>query len=275
VKDVDVDLRTSLLTGNNRQAISNVELYFSRRGGGVRAFRLQGKLGRAALTGGTRQAREGGALISLTTGDGGALLSFLDLYRRMEGGHLQLVARTGDHGVEGALNVTNFTLHDEPALRRLVTEGVAARDEKGAIKIDTTAAVFQRLSATITRHDGVVVVRDGVLYGPQIGIKLDGSLDFARDKVDMTGTFVPAYGVNNLFSQVPLFGPLLGGGSHEGLFAVNFHIGGPASGPVLTVNPLSAIAPGFLRKIFGIGQIGAGVPPFPSGETTSSTAAPQ
>ena len=91
--------------------------------------------------------------------------------------------------------------------------------------------------------------------------KLDGWLDFAHDRVNMTGTFVPAYGVNDLFSQIPLFGPILGGGTHEGLFAVNFRISGPASAPVLNVNPLSAIAPGFLRKIFGAIDFGAGQSP--------------
>ena len=52
---------------------------------------------------------------------------------------------------------------------------------------------------------------------------------------------------------MPLFGPLLGGSQYEGLFAVNFRVGGQASAPTLTVNPLSAVAPGFLRKLFGVG----------------------
>ena len=52
---------------------------------------------------------------------------------------------------------------------------------------------------------------------------------------------------------MPLFGPLLGGSRNEGLFAVNFRIFGQATAPSLTVNPLSAVAPGFLRKLFGAG----------------------
>jgi hypothetical protein len=46
---------------------------------------------------------------------------------------------------------------------------------------------------------------------------------------------------------------LLGGGQYEGLIAVNFRISGQATAPTLTVNPLSAVAPGFLRKLFGTG----------------------
>ena len=56
-----------------------------------------------------------------------------------------------------------------------------------------------------------------------------------------------------MVAQVPLFGPLLSGGRNEGLFAVNFRLTGQTGAPTLTVNPLSAVAPGFLRKLFGTG----------------------
>jgi hypothetical protein len=58
-------------------------------------------------------------------------------------------------------------------------------------------------------------------------------------------------------------GIFLGGGSNEGLFGVNFRISGPATAPMLTINPLSALAPGFLRKIFGAGEIGTSQMPQP------------
>ena len=75
----------------------------------------------------------------------------------------------------------------------------------------------------------------------------------------MRGTFIPLYGLNNMFGQIPLFGIFLGGGSKEGLVGVTFEVVGPTSGPVLHVNPISAVAPGLLRKFFdfpnGSGQI--------------------
>lgn len=249
-KDIDLDLKTGLATGYNRQSMSAVELRLTRRAGAVRAFQFQARSGRSQITGAARGGREGS--ISLASADGGAFLSFLDLYKRMEGGKMQLNARIADGGLDGSIFVSDFVLRDEPALSRLVAEGAPASAERaGQPGINTSAAAFQRLSARFTRGDGRFTVRDGVLVGQQIGLKLDGTLDTARDQIAMTGVFVPAYGLNNLFSQVPLFGPLLGGDRHEGLFAVNFRIAGPASAPVLTVNPLSAIAPGFLRKIFG------------------------
>jgi hypothetical protein len=93
-------------------------------------------------------------------------------------------------------------------------------------------------------------------------------LDLPKDRVDISGTFVPAYALNNAFAQLPLIGPILGGGRNEGLFGVTFRITGQASAPTLNVNPLSAIAPGFLRKIFGgvAGPVDPNAPlPAPSG----------
>jgi hypothetical protein len=253
-KDIELDLRSPLVTGNNRQALSNVELKLTRRGGAIRNLQLQARTGRSQLSGGIVRGQTGEPLVSLSTQDAGALLSFFDLYKRMEGGRLQLAGRIDDRGIDGSFVVSEFVLRDEPALRRLVTEGVAARDEKNALKIDTTTASFTRLAASFTRTSSQLVIRDGVIYGPQVGIKLDGTVDFGRDQANLNGTFVPAYGLNNLFSQIPVFGPILGGGSNEGLFAVNFRITGQATAPMLTINPLSAIAPGMLRKIFGVGD---------------------
>ncbi len=94
-------------------------------------------------------------------------------------------------------------------------------------------------------------LRDGVMYGSEIGLTVAGSLDFTHDKVALNGTFVPAYELNNLFSKIPLFGVLLGGGTNEGLFAINYHIGGSATAPTLNINPLSAMPSAVLRNIFG------------------------
>ena len=66
----------------------------------------------------------------------------------------------------------------------------------------------------------------------------------------MRGTFVPLYGLNNMFGQIPIVGLFLGGGSNEGLFGITYEVSGPPSTPRPMVNPISAIAPGVLRKFF-------------------------
>jgi len=101
-----------------------------------------------------------------------------------------------------------------------------------------------------TRTGYFFAVSDGVMWGRELGGTLSGQLDYARDRVNFSGTFVPAYGLNNALSKIPVVGLLLTGGKNEGLFAVPFRITGRASQPTLTVNPIAAVSPGFLRKIF-------------------------
>jgi hypothetical protein len=251
-RELDLDLRANLLTGNNGQTISAMELKLVKRASSVREFRLSGRAGRAALTGGMlATAPSGPPQFFVRSSDGGALMSFLDLYRRMDGGQLQLVAMGSGNQMSGVLSVREFMLRNEPALRRLVNEGAGNRDEKTPPPIDTNAVAFDRLQVAFQRTGARLDLRDGAINGPSVGATIEGMLDFGRNQVALNGTFVPAYGVNNLFAKIPLFGPILGGGSNEGLIGVNFRISGAASAPLLSINPLSAIAPGFLRKIFG------------------------
>ena len=66
----------------------------------------------------------------------------------------------------------------------------------------------------------------------------------------MTGTFLPAYGLNRIFGEIPLIGEILGNGRDKGLIGITFKLSGAAKSPELTVNPISLVAPGIFRQIF-------------------------
>ena len=77
-------------------------------------------------------------------------------------------------------------------------------------------------------------------------------------RIDLQGTIVPAYALNSIIGNIPLIGSLLLGGEGQGLFAANYRVTGSAGDPQVSVNPLSALAPGFLRRLF---QPNFGLPP--------------
>ncbi len=68
--------------------------------------------------------------------------------------------------------------------------------------------------------------------------------------MDMTGTFMPAYGINRSSANCRLVGALLGNGRDGGLIGVTYRLKGDVAKPDLHINPLSAIAPGIFRSIF-------------------------
>ena len=69
-------------------------------------------------------------------------------------------------------------------------------------------------------------------------------VEFSKKKL------VPLYGLNNMFGQIPIVGLFLGGGSNEGIFGITYEVTGSTANPRPQVNPISAIAPGLLRKFF-------------------------
>ena len=258
--DVEIDLGLNILTGFNDEAMTGVSGKIAARGSEPQALQLTGRFRNAVLTAGLARRDAGAPILSVQSGDAGALLRFLDLYRRMIGGRMAVEARSGEGVQDGSITIEDFGLKDEPALRRIVSTAVVGQsqnvsEERGGVapiaRSDLDQVLFNRLTADFRKTAGRMEYRDVVIYGAQVGFNLSGVVDTARDRLDVSGTFVPAYLLNNAFSQLPVLGILLGGGRNEGLFAVDFRVAGPIASPTLTVNPLTAVAPGILRKLFG------------------------
>ncbi|MDE2363101.1 MAG: hypothetical protein KGM42_10525 [Hyphomicrobiales bacterium] len=248
--NIDVELKTPILTGYARQTLLNAELKVSRRDGALRAFQMTGQFGRAQCAAILARGDNGQPQVNVATADAGALLGFTDLYTRMESGTLNAGLQFSDKGVAGTVNIKSFFLRDEPSLRRLVNEGSVRVDSNGGARIDPTLVHFDRMSVMFSRVGGQLTLRDGVMNGPNIGLTVEGAVDTDREVLALNGTFIPAYTVNNFFSKIPVLGLVLGGGWNEGLFAINYKITGRLNAPQVSVNPLT-VAPGFLRKIFG------------------------
>lgn len=254
--DIDIDLVTPILTGFNGEAVGNAAIKLSRRGGDMRQVEASGRIGRAPFT--ITQGAEGDRrVLRVRSQDGGGLLRFVDLYRRASGGDLSIDATVEGERLSGTIEMADFAVRGEPALRRVLGEQFAATSAAGAEAAGRAAAsreagaevTFQRLRAGFIRTPSRVTIRDGVVWGNEIGVSAQGTIDYARDVIDLAGTFVPGFFLNNAVTNVPIIGLFLGGGGpNAGVFAVNFRVGGTASAPSVSINPLSAIAPGILRR---------------------------
>jgi hypothetical protein len=245
--DFDLDLKLGAVAGFDGEAMRGADVKFSRRGGTVKAFTLSGKLGRdtpvtAELR--NRVQGQGRDVIYLQTNDAGAFFRFTDTYSKMIGGQLALAMEpptVEPSTKEGLINVRDFSVKGESALDRVAAGG--------PIGVQNGVS-FSALRAEFTRQNGQLTIREGVVKGPTIGATIEGSIDYPANQVRMSGTFVPMYGLNNMFGQLPVLGLFLGGGSNEGLIGVTYEVVGTPGQPVMRVNPISAMAPGVLRKIF-------------------------
>jgi hypothetical protein len=234
------------------RSLSDIDLDLVRDAQGWRTGVVQGRLPQGGkvqlrLTAGDHQ-RE----LSFTSDDAGDLMDTMEQSNRIQGGKLELKAtllrQVPALEADGRIRVKDFTLLNAPLLARLLT--VASLTGIGNL-LGGKGIHFDRLDLPFTlRPDRVVVIDKGRMSGSQVGFTVRGRVDIDHDRLDLNGTIVPIYGLNWVLSKVPLVGPFLAGREGEGAFAVTYSVTGPFSEPQISVNPLSVLAPGFIRDLF-------------------------
>jgi len=196
---------------------------------------------------------QGPYALSVQTNDLGAVLRICDLHDGVTGGRLTIAGQTTvprpDAPLQGSIEVKDFTLQRAPVLARLL----AAASLTGLLKtLRSDGLVFTELMSDFTLADQVVTLRQLRAHGGALGLTAAGSIDISASKVDVQGTIIPLYGVNTALGKIPLVGNLLLGGKGEGLVAIAARVTGDLSDPQVSVNPASAVTPGFLRGFFDL-----------------------
>jgi hypothetical protein len=252
---VRVRAKLDRIIGFNDESLGNVDFSLSLRDGKLREVDLNAVTASGQAVVAQTAGGDGGETITLTSGDAGALVRFANLYDHMRGGLLNIRLNNEAAGdMSGSVDIRSFSLVNENRLQSIVSTPVGedGRSLNAAVKrdIDVSSEKFQRAFARVVYRSGTLAVENGVVRGEQIGATFQGMLRDAAGNMDMTGTFMPAYGLNRLFAELPIIGAILGNGRDRGLLGITFKVVGRFDQPKLTINPLSIIAPGVFRQIF-------------------------
>ena len=243
--DLALDARIDKLVGYNQEEVDGAALTLVSVGGQTQKLTFSGKMGNDPIAVNFTVGPSGTDLNG-SAADAGRLLRFTNLYSRVNGGALSITGHAERNApLSGTVEVSAFDITNEPAIER-VLQVDTSQTEAGS----TQSVHFDRMEAHFSRSDHVLAVEDALLAGVTIGATFAGRYDLSSSQIDIAGTYLPAYALNNMFSRIPLLGLALGGGSQEGLFGVTFKISGPIAQPEVFFNPLSAVAPGIFRKIF-------------------------
>lgn len=182
----------------------------------------------------------------------GAFLRAVDITPNVVGGRMEIKGATDDKRVgrpiATSLHMTEFRLVRAPILARVLSVALLT----GILdSLRGEGIGFSSLDAEFLYADPKIEILEAKASGSAIGITARGMLDVDTDQIELDGTIVPANLLNSLPSRIPLIGELLTGGG-GGLFAATYRVSGAMGEPRVTVNPLSTLAPGFLRNLFGI-----------------------
>jgi hypothetical protein len=197
----------------------------------------------------------------------GPLLKGLGIFEETQGGQVTMVADMGEGGLgsdfEGRLYVRDVKVLRAPVLAKILSlgslNGIANMLNGQGLEFTRARIPFRWYGTTIEMHDALAV--------GAIGLTAAGSIDRTKKWIDIRGRVIPAYTLNSALGKVPFIGTYLVGGKGEGVFGIDYSAKGSIEKPEVSVNPLSALAPGVLRKMF--------IDPFKSEESeTASPSAP-
>lgn len=246
------------VTGFNKQTLASVTGKIETGPKGIRTADLSGKInGRSDLE--FKIVEQTGS--QLATGqfaDTGATLKFLDFYERMEGGRGVIsVAMADEDSWAGDFKVRSLRITEDPAIKSIRERERSNPDPDARIVTARTSegsANFDTMDINFTRDGDIMTILRGALQGNVLGGTVSGTVNLKEQTLNLSGTFVPIYALNNFFAKIPILGFALGGNSGEGLIGVTYRLSGSVSDPVLSVNPISAIAPGIFRRMFEFQQ---------------------
>ena len=252
---VVVSAQIDEVSGFNDEKLRNVAVSYENAGSKISGVSVNAVTSSGQSFVATNNDQGDARSVSLQSNDAGAVLRFFDFYDKMRGGKITVgLAGQGNGPLSGQIDARNFSIINEPRLAKIVTSspntGGTSLSKAAKRDIDVSRVDIERGFSLIEKGEGYMKLAKGVVRGPSVGTTFQGTLYDPRGNMSITGTFMPAYGVNRIFGEVPIFGALLGNGRDRGLLGITFKLEGSAKAPQVIVNPISIIAPGIFRSIF-------------------------
>jgi len=218
---------------------------------GLQRLNLEAALPRGPVSLSVTSQPDGSRRLSAQSADAGAVLTTLGGFGTISGGTMEIdgvLPPAGDAGgVQGRLTANGFRLEQMPLLARIL----AAGSLEGLASLFSGEGVdFEQLNVDYTFGNGLLEMREGRVAGPSLGLTWSGVVDTSAERLNLSGTILPSYGLNSVLGSVPVVGELLTSRRGEGIVGVTFSVEGPFNATRVTANPLSALAPGVFRRMF-------------------------
>jgi len=181
--------------------------------------------------------------------DAGQFLKNLSIYEDIEGGYIIIKAHRKDHGpFKGEFRLKDFEAKQVPLLARfaalLSPMGIANFfSEHKTLSMDRFGCDFEF-------SEDLITVKKGIGKSMSLGFTVAGKLDRKKRLFALKGNIVVARFLNSILNNIPLIGHMISGGEGEGLFGIAYAVTDSFDAPNVSLNPLSVLAPGFIRKFF-------------------------
>lgn len=189
--------------------------------------------------------------LKLTTTRAGDLLRLMEWTSQVQGGSLALDGHYQKGDFKGHAVLRDFFVDSKlPTMARTLNlispTGLFEFFGREGLQVST-------LACDIRTEGKTIFFRKGHAASGSLGISFAGSIDRITEKINLYGTVIPAYFINNLLGYIPIVGWITGGPG-QGIVSASFSVKGTLDAPEVTSNPLSVLTPGIVKKILEKGD---------------------
>ncbi len=191
--------------------------------------------------------RDGGDIaFQLRSDDAGYILKTLFKTDYLIGGTLNMNGVFGKEFGTAEMFMKDIRLKGAPILAQVF----ALASLRGLTDVlNGDGVFFTEVEAPIRINNGQIELPGVKASGPAMGLTTRGWLNLDSGELNLDGVVVPSFGVNSALGGIPIIGDLFVSRQGEGVFAVTYSVRGALERARVSINPLSAVTPGFLRRI--------------------------
>jgi len=191
----------------------------------------------------------GAPVISLSAGDAGFLAQAFLGVDFISGGTLDLTGTlaTANQPIKMMVKINDARLRNAPFFTQILSLA-SLRGLTDTLSGD--GVLFSSIEVPVTIGGGRYVINGARASGPALGLTANGWVSTENEGIELNGVLVPSFGVNSVLGGIPVVGDLFVGRQGEGIFSITYSVSGTLEKAQVAVNPLSAVTPGILRRIF-------------------------
>jgi hypothetical protein len=248
-----VDARIDRVILGPDRTVSALDVRADNDGTLIQHAMVEGRTGPAAPFRLAIEPHTGGRSLSGSAADLGGLLRAFDVLDQLVGGRFEISGsyddRSPSHPLTATAELNDFKVRGVAALGKILQ----AMTLYGVVDALTGPGLyFTKMDAPFHYDGDTLRLGAARAFSSSLGMTATGDVDLKRRVADIKGTIVPAYFLNSLLGDMPLVGRLFSPERGGGVFSATYSVRGPLDDPAVSVNPLAALTPGFLRGIFGI-----------------------
>lgn len=244
----DVSLNADKLKLREKEDLNNAKIALQLDGDGPRSGTISGEIARGKALTVTISSAGDARNVVLKSDDAGYAARVLLKADYLLGGKLTFDGKFKGADGDALVTMSNVRLKDAP----LVAQVFSLASLQGlADVLSGEGVLFTEVHAPVKLVDGRIDLPGMRATGPAMGLTARGWIAPESGELSLDGVLAPSFiGANAVLGALPVIGDLFVSRQGEGMFAPTYSVRGTFARANISINPVAALTPGVLRRIF-------------------------